>query len=245
MVRPKILIVDDERELADLVALYLQKDNLDVVVAYTGEEAYRHVLDTDFNLILLDIMLPGMSGIDLLRIVREERQNHCPVIMLTAVDSTSEKLECFSLGADDYIVKPFRPLEMVARVKAQLRRNTIYNKAQSADKNTSVQESSVITIGGLVIELSSRSVSVDEKAVHLTPIEYDILLALAKSQGSVVKVEELFEAVWHEPFIKGSNNTVMVHIRHLRDKLNDQAQKPRFIQNEWGVGYKLVDAKQS
>ncbi len=165
-------------------------------------------------------------------LLRTIRNNHTyPVIMLTARDSQTDKIEGLSLGADDYVVKPFRPLELIARVHAQLRRYTSYgSRAQAA-------ESPTIQLDGLEINRDARSVTVDGSPVRLTPIEYSILLYLVEHRGSVVAVEDLFRAVWNEDFMPGSNNTVMVHIRHLREKIGDDAQKPRFIKNVWGVGY--------
>ena len=174
-------------------------------------------------------MLPDIDGFELLRTIRSSHTY--PVIMLTARDAQQDKIGGLSLGADDYVVKPFRLLELIARVHAQLRRYTSYgSRAQAA-------ESPTIQLDGLEINRDARSVTVDGSPVRLTPTEYSILLYLVEHRGSVVAVEDLFRAVWNEDFMPGSNNTVMVHIRHLREKIGDDAQKPRFIKNVWGVGY--------
>ena len=205
---PRVLVVDDERAITDLVGIYLKNEGYEVTLAYNGADAARAILMQDFDLAILDIMLPDIDGFELLRTIRA---NHTyPVIMLTARDAQSDKIEGLTLGADDYVVKPFRPLELVARVKAQLRRYTSYGTRDQAED----------------AEVS---------------LEYAILLYLVEHRGKVVPVEELFRAVWNEEFMAGSNNTVMVHIRHLREKIGDDAANPRFIRNIWGVGY-TIDA---
>ena len=222
----RILVVDDEKAIADLVGIYLTKEGFDVQIAYSGADAAKAILEQEFDLALLDVMLPDIDGFELLRTIRSSHTY--PVIMLTARDAQQDKIEGLSLGADDYVVKPFRPLELIARVHAQLRRYTSYgSRAQAA-------ESPTIQLDGLEINRDARSVTVDGAPVRLTPTEYSILLYLVEHRGSVV---DLFRAVWNEDFMPGSNNTVMVHIRHLREKIGDDAQKPRFIKNVWGVGY--------
>ena len=230
----RILVVDDEKTITDLVGIYLKNEGYDVTLAYTGADAARLILEEDFDLAVLDIMLPDIDGFELLRTIRADHTY--PVIMLTARDSQKDKIEGLSLGADDYVVKPFRPLELVARVKAQLRRYTSYGSRDQAEAEA---QNPVISFNGLVINRDSRAVSVDERPVRCTPLEYAILLYLVEHRGHVVPVEELFCAVWHEEFMQGSNNTVMVHIRHLREKIGDDAQNPRFIKNIWGVGYTI------
>lgn len=229
---PRVLVVDDERAITDLVGIYLKNEGYEVTLAYNGADAARAILMQDFDLAILDIMLPDIDGFELLRTIRA---NHTyPVIMLTARDAQSDKIEGLTLGADDYVVKPFRPLELVARVKAQLRRYTSYGTRDQA-------EDAEVSVNGLTINRVARQVTVDEKPVRTTPLEYAILLYLVEHRGKVVPVEELFRAVWNEEFMAGSNNTVMVHIRHLREKIGDDAANPRFIRNIWGVGY-TIDA---
>lgn len=227
----RILVVDDERTITDLVGIYLRNEGYQVTLAYTGADAARAILSQEFDLAVLDIMLPDIDGFELLRTIRAEHTY--PVIMLTARDSQADKIEGLTLGADDYVVKPFRPLELVARVKAQLRRYTSYGSRDQAE------ESQLLSVNGLTINRDSRVVTVDEKPVRTTPLEYAILLYLVEHQGKVVPVEELFQAVWKEEFMASSNNTVMVHIRHLREKIGDDAANPRFIKNIWGVGYTI------
>nr|WP_245798965.1 response regulator transcription factor [Collinsella vaginalis] len=232
METPHILVVDDEKTITDLVGIYLKNEGFEVTLAYNGADAARAILKGGFDLAVLDVMLPDIDGFELLRTIRADYTY--PVIMLTAKGAQADKIEGLSLGADDYVVKPFRPLELVARVKAQLRRYTSYGSRDQAEEDTAV-----IAFDGLVINRDARSVTVDERAVRLTPLEYSILLYLAEHRGHVVPVEELFRAVWGEEFMQGSNNTVMVHIRHLREKVGDDAQNPRFIKNIWGVGYTI------
>ncbi len=231
----RILVVDDERAITDLVGIYLKREGYDVALAYTGADAAKLVLEQDFDLAVLDIMLPDIDGFELLRTIRADHTY--PVIMLTARDSQADKIEGLSLGADDYVVKPFRPLELVARVKAQLRRYTSYGAR--GDAATVEAESALISCDGLLLNKDSRAVTVDEKPVRCTPLEYSILLFLLENRGRVISIEELFSGVWHEEFLPGCGNTVMVHIRHLREKLGDDAQHPRFIKNIWGVGYTI------
>ena len=227
----RILVVDDEKAITDLVGIILKNEGFDVTLAYTGGEAVKYILDQEFDLAILDVMLPDIDGFELLRTIR---QGHTyPVIMLTARDSQQDKIAGLSLGADDYVSKPFKPKELVARVKAQLRRYTSYGSRDQAEN------SSVVSAGGLSINRDQHLVTVDDKPVRTTPIEYSILLYLVEHRGHVVPVEDLFRAVWNEEFISGSNNTVMVHIRHLREKIGDDAQNPRFIKNIWGVGYMI------
>ena len=232
----RILVVDDEKTITDLVGIYLRNEGYDVTLAYSGADAARLILEQEFDLAILDIMLPDIDGFELLRTIRTEYTY--PVIMLTARDSQKDKIEGLSLGADDYVVKPFRPLELVARVKAQLRRYTSYGARGQGEE---AEASPIISFNGLEINRDSRLVKVDERPVRCTPLEYAILLYLAEHRGRVVPVEELFTSVWHEEFMAGSNNTVMVHIRHLREKIGDDAQNPRFIKNIWGVGYTIED----
>lgn len=230
----RILVVDDEKAITDLVGIYLRNEGYSVTLAYTGADAAREILAQEFDLAVLDIMLPDIDGFELLRTIRAGHTY--PVIMLTARDSQSDKIEGLSLGADDYVVKPFRPLELVARVKAQLRRYTSYGSRSEAGEP---EDGPIISFNGLEINRDARTVTVDERPVRCTPLEYAILLYLAEHRGHVVPVEELFRAVWDEEFMAGSNNTVMVHIRHLREKIGDDAQNPRFIKNIWGVGYTI------
>ena len=226
-----ILVVDDEKTIADLVGIYLQNEGFGVTIAYTGAEAAKAIFEQEFDLAVLDIMLRDIDGFELLRTIRSERTY--PVIMLTARDAQKDKIEGLALGADDYVVKPFRPLELVARVKAQLRRYTRYGS------RVAEEDASELSVDGLTINRDARTVTVDDRPVRCTPLEFSILLYLVENRGRVVPVEDLFRAVWGEDFMSSSSNTVMVHIRHLREKRGDDAQNPRFIKNIWGVGYTI------
>ena len=207
-----ILVVDDEREIADVIELYLKNDQYEVLKFYTGEEALACIESTKIDLALLDVMLPDIDGFTILKKIREKY--HFPVIMLTAKTEYIDKITGLTLGADDYIAKPFNPLELVARVKAQIRRYTKYNDGGRTE---------------------------NDKELTLTPIEFDILWLLCENRGKVISSEELFENVWHEKYYKNSNNTVMVHIRHLREKMSGPMGKSDFIKTVWGVGYKVEE----
>ncbi len=227
-----ILVVDDEKEIADVVELYLQNDQYDVYKFYTGEDALKCIKNTKIDLAILDIMLPDIDGFQILKKIRENYT--FPVLMLTAKTGDMDKINGLTLGADDYIPKPFNPLELVARVKAQIRRSTQYNDGARADE-------AVIDFGGLVLNKSSHECVYNEVPLTLTPIEFDILWLLCENRGKVISSEELFENVWHEKYYKNSNNTVMVHIRHLREKMSGPTGKSDFIKTVWGVGYKVEE----
>lgn len=224
-----ILVVDDEKEIADLVELYLANEGYTVYKFYDSGEALACIGETPLDLAILDVMMPGMDGFTLCRKIRE--RHHFPVIMLTAKVEDLDKITGLTIGADDYVTKPFNPLELVARVKAQLRRFTRYNGA-SADARD------VIDFSGLVINRQTHQCTLHERPLLLTPIEFDILWMLCENRGRVISAERLFEAVWGEKYLN-SNNTVMVHIRHLREKMKEPVGKPRFIKTVWGVGYKI------
>ena len=226
-----ILIVDDEKEIADVVELYLQNE-YHVLKFYTGQDALDCIESTRIDLAILDVMLPDIDGFTILKKIREKYT--FPVIMLTAKTEYLDKITGLTMGADDYIPKPFNPLELVARVKAQMRRYTQYN-----DKSRS--EGDVIDFGGLVLNKQSHECTYNERSLTLTPIEFDILWLLCENRGKVISSEELFESVWHENYYKNSNNTVMVHIRHLREKMSGPTGKSDFIKTVWGVGYKVEE----
>ncbi|MEM5769414.1 MAG: VanR-ABDEGLN family response regulator transcription factor [Bacillota bacterium] len=227
----KILIVDDEREIADLVEVYLKNENFTVFKFYNAADALACVKREALSLAILDVMLPDMSGFTLCQKIREEHL--FPIIMLTAKVEDMDKITGLTLGADDYITKPFNPLELVARVKTQLRRYTRYNlpDAAPAAKNE-------FDIRGLHICLDSRECTLNGVPLSLTPIEFGILWYLCEHCGSVVSSEELFEVVWGEKYLN-NNNTVMAHIARLREKMHEPSRKPRFIKTVWGVGYKI------
>lgn len=227
----KILIVDDEAAIADLVEVYLKNDGYEVFKYYNATDALACVKRESLSLAILDVMLPDMDGFTLCQRIRE---NHLfPIIMLTAKVEDMDKITGLTLGADDYITKPFNPLELMARVKTQLRRYTRYNTA----KNT-LQETEEIDIRNLHISKSSHKCFLNGTELALTPLEFSILWYLCAHKGSVISSEELFEAVWGEKYWD-NNNTVMAHIARLREKLHEPARKPKFVKTVWGVGYTI------
>ncbi len=225
----RILVVDDEKEIADLVELFLTNEGFQVYKYYTGAEAMECVQTTILDLAILDVMLPDLDGFTLCQRIRESYTY--PIIMLTAREQEMDKITGLTLGADDYVTKPFRPLELIARVKAQLRRYKRYSSPGTEDD--------VITVSGLVLDREKHGCWLNEKPISLTPIEFSILWYLCKNKGKVVSSEELFRVVWKEKYFTSSNNTVMVHIRHIREKMKDSAENPKYIKNVWGVGYKV------
>ena len=225
-----ILIVDDEKEIADLVELYLQNEGYTVYKYYTATEALSCIDGQKIDLAILDVMLPDTDGFSICRKIRT--QFTFPVIMLTAKVEDIDKITGLTIGADDYVTKPFNPLELIARVKAQLRRYTRYNEGARPDED-------MIDFSGLVLNKKSHQCILNEKPVSLTPIEFSILWFLCKNLGEVISSEMLFREVWGEKYYEGSNNTVMVHIRHLREKMQEPTGNPKFIKTVWGVGYKI------
>lgn len=225
-----ILVVDDEKEIADLVELYLQNENFIVHKFYDPQKALACIADTELDLAILDVMLPGIDGFTICRKIREKHTY--PVIMLTAKVEDIDKIKGLTIGADDYITKPFNPLEMVARVKAQLRRYTKYNNVKHNEN--------MIDFAGLVINNDTHECTLYGQELNLTPTEFSILWLLCENRGKVIPSEEIFEKVWGEKYLD-SNNTVMVHIRRLREKMKEPRRNPKFIKTVWGVGYKIDD----
>lgn len=226
----KVMIVDDEVEIADLVELYLKNENYTVFKFYTAADALKCIDEQKLDLAILDIMLPDIDGLQLCKKIREE--HHYPIIMLTAKGEEIDKITGLTLGADDYITKPFLPLELVARVKAQLRRYKRYNTQREL-------EDDVITHAGLVINVRTHECTLNEKPLILTPTEFSILSILCKEKGNVVSSEELFHRIWGDEYYNKSNNTITVHIRHLREKMGDSFENPQYIKTIWGCGYKI------
>lgn len=226
-----VLIVDDEKEIADLIALYLQNEGYTIYKFYNASDALECVGSNSIDLAVLDVMLPDMDGFSLLRKIREKY--FFPIIMLTARVEDMDKITGLSLGADDYITKPFNPVELVVRVKTQLRRYRQYNKG--ADTEIDRHR---IDIRGLSVDRESHKCWLFEKELNLTPMEFSILWYLCENQGKVVPTEELFEKVWGEKYLD-SNNTVMTHIARLREKMREPARKPKYIKTVWGVGYTI------
>lgn len=223
-----ILVLDDEKEIADLEELYLKNENYEVYKCYTASDAIKCIEEEKIDLALLDVMVSGTNGFDICKIIREKGLNF-PIIMVTAKIEDKDKIIGLTLGADDYITKPFNPLELIARVKSQLRRYTKYNENK---------QENVIYIEGLTLDKNKHKCLLYDKEIELTPIEFDILVYLANRRSNVVSSEELFENVWKEKYFD-SNNTVMVHIRRIREKLGENTKAPKFIKTVWGVGYKI------
>ncbi len=234
----EILVVDDEKEIADLVEVYLQNEGYRVHKFCNAGDALACLSQNKVSLALLDVMLPDMDGLTLLQEIRKTYL--FPIIMLTAKVEDMDKIKGLTLGADDYITKPFNPLEVMARVKTQLRRYKRYNVSKSAalEAEQETREAAEYDIRNLHISRDNHKVTLNGKHVQLTPIEFDILWYLCEHQGKVVSSEELFEAVWKEKFLD-NNNTVMAHIARLREKLSEPARKPRFVKTVWGVGYTI------
>ncbi|EEG30713.1 response regulator receiver domain protein [[Clostridium] methylpentosum DSM 5476] len=229
--KTKILVVDDEKEIADLVELYLKNENYEIYKFYDPLQALACIEEQPVDLAILDVMMPGMDGFALCAKIRDKYT--FPVLMLTAKVEDIDKITGLTIGADDYITKPFHPLEMVARVKAQLRRYTCYNEGRQK------QNSAVIELHGLVIDKDTHTCSLYGKQLPLTPTEFSILWLLCENCGKVISSEQLFHEIWGEKYFESSNNTVMVHIRRIREKMNEPARNPKFIQTVWGVGYKI------
>ncbi len=229
--KPHILVVDDEVEIADLVGMYLQSEGFAVTKCHTGREALAAAGENSFDLAILDVMLPDISGFTLCARLRE--QHPFPILMLTARTADMDKINGLTIGADDYMTKPFNPLELAARVKAQLRRYTRYN----AEGEKPADE---VDVSGLVMNKTTHRCWLYEEEIILTPTEFDILWTLCRHRGQVISAEQLFEQVWGEKYLE-RNNTVMVHIRRLREKLGDTDQSPddRIIKTVWGVGYRI------
>lgn len=225
-----ILVLDDEKEIADLVEVYLKNENYNVYKFYNSKDAIKCIDEVTLDLAILDIMLQDIDGFKICKYIRDKGLKF-PIIMLTAKIEDNDKIKGLTIGADDYITKPFNPLELVARVKAVLRRYKLYNKEIDND---------ILEIRGLVINKKEHSCYLYDKNIDLTPIEFEILLYLMTNKGKVVSSEELFEKVWKEKYFD-SNNTVMVHIRRIREKLGEDTKRPKFIKTIWGVGYKIED----
>lgn len=224
-----ILVLDDEAEIADLVEVFLKNEGYTIFKFYKSKAALECIDTEQIDLALLDVMLPDTDGFTILRKIREKGLLF-PVIMLTARVEDTDKITGLTLGADDYITKPFNPLEMVSRVKAQLRRYTCYGNSK--------RNENIFDYAGLIVNKDTHLCTLYEKPVQLTPIEFKIMWLLCENANKVVSTEEIFEKVWGEKYLD-CNNTVMVHIRRIREKLNEPSRNPKFIKTVWGVGYKI------
>lgn len=224
-----ILVCDDDREIVEAIEIYLSKEGYNVIKAYDGLEAIEILKKEDIQLLLIDVMMPKLDGLRATLKIREK--SGIPIIILSAKSEDLDKVIGLDVGADDYITKPFNPLELIARVKSQLRRYTKLGTMAG-------QKSNVYTVGGLEINDDSKEVTVDGESVKLTPYEYKILLLLVKNQGRVFTIEQIYENVWEEGAI-AADNTVAVHIRHIREKIEINPKEPRYLKVVWGVGYKI------
>lgn len=231
----KILVVDDEIDIADLVAIHLTNEDYEVIKVYDSTEVLEIMECNNISLAILDIMMPKVDGLTLCRQIREKY--NIPIIMLTAKSMDMDVIIGLSNGADDYVTKPFNPLELIARVKAQLRRFTKLNPNAINDES---QNHNLIELNGLIIDKDSYRVTLYSREISLTSREFDILYLLASNPNKVLSSEKIFEAVWKDKYYDAANNTVMVHIRHLRKKLGENSRNPKFIKTIWGVGYKIV-----
>ena len=227
-----VLVCDDDREIVEAIDIYLTQEGYQVLKAYDGMEAVSLLRKNTIHLLVIDIMMPKLDGIHATLKIREE--SSIPIIILSAKSEDTDKILGLNIGADDYLTKPFNPLELVARVKAQIRRYTQYNDGVR-------EEGNIIDFGGLFLDRNSHECVYNEVPLTLTPIEFDILWLLCENRGKVISSEELFERVWSEKYYKNSNNTVMVHIRHLREKMSGPTGKSDFIKTVWGVGYKVEE----
>ena len=231
MEKGTILIVDDEKEIRDLVDIYLKSDGYDTMQACDGLEAINLLQENDVDLIILDVMMPNLNGVEACLKIREMKE--MPIIMLSAKSEDIDKILGLNMGADDYLTKPFNPLELVARVKSQLRRFYKFSKKVDIE-----DDDKKIQIEDLVINLETHEVLLSDNLLKLTPTEFDILALLAQSRGKVFSIENIYESVWNQEFMT-SDNTVMVHIRKIREKIEQDPRNPRFIKTVWGVGYKI------
>lgn len=228
-----ILVVDDECAIADLIEIYLTNENYKVYKFYSGKEALDSLEKIEYSLAILDIMMPDVDGFTICKKIREKY--FFPIIMLTAKVEDMDKITGLTLGADDYITKPFNPLELCARVKTQLRRYIKYNNVA---ENISSQEKTEYEFAGLSINKENHKCILNGNILSLTPIEFSILWYLCENKGKVISSEELFEEVWKEKYLD-NNNTVMTHVARLREKMNEPPRKPKYIKTVWGVGYTI------
>lgn len=226
----KILVCDDDKDIVEAIDIYLTQEGYEVLKAYDGDEAIKVLKSNEVDLLIMDVMMPRLDGIRATLKIRENMS--LPIIILSAKSEDADKILGLNIGADDYITKPFNPLELVARVKSQLRRYTQLGSTARSDNQ------SEFWTGGLVIRDDLKEVTVDGEKVKLTPIEYNILLLLVKNQGKVFSINQIYENIWNEEAI-GADNTVAVHIRHIREKIEINPKEPRYLKVVWGVGYKV------
>jgi len=224
-----ILVVDDDKEIVEAIEIYLRNEGLNIFKAYDGLEAIDILMEKEIHLILMDIMMPNMDGLRATLKIREEK--NIPIILISAKSEDTDKILGLNMGADDYITKPFNPLELIARVKSQLRRYINLGNYKIRDKD-------VLKSGGLVLDKNTKEISVDDEIIKVTPIEFKILDLLLSNQGRVFSIDEIYERVWNEPSYN-SENTVAVHIRRIREKIEINPKDPKYLKAVWGIGYKI------
>ena len=225
----KILVCDDDKDIVEAIDIYLTQEGYEVLKAYDGDEAIKVLKRNEVDLLIMDVMMPRLDGIRATLKIREE--SSIPIIILSAKSEDTDKILGLNIGADDYVTKPFNPLELVARVKSQLRRYTKLG-------NLPAEDSQVYRTGGLMVDDDRKEVTVDGEPVKLTPMEYNILLLLIRNQGKVFSINQIYESIWNEDAY-GAENTVAVHIRHIREKIEINPKEPRYLKVVWGIGYKL------
>ena len=230
-----ILVVDDDKEITEAIEIYLLNEGYKVFVAYDGMEALATIRKEDIHLVIMDIMMPNLNGTRATMEIRKEKE--IPIIMLSAKSEDSDIILGLNLGADDYLTKPFNPLELVARVKSQLRRYKKFNKTSNEENAVTTFENTLV-VEDITINLETHEVFKDGEEVKLTPTEFDILVLLAENRGKVFSIENIYNSVWKQEFMQ-SDNTVMVHIRKVREKIEEDPRKPKYIKTVWGVGYKI------
>ena len=233
MIKNNVLVVDDDKEFVDAIDIYLRNECINVIKAYDGIEALEALMENDIHLILMDIMMPKMDGLRTTMKIRQEK--NIPIILISAKSEDTDKILGLNMGADDYITKPFNPLELIARVKSQLRRYTVLGNYSGQNKE---ETKSIISSGGLSLNQDTKEVLVDGEGIKLTATEFGILELLLKNQGRVFSIDEIYEKVWKEPSYN-AENTVAVHIRRIREKIEINPKEPKYLKVVWGIGYKI------
>ena len=233
MIKNNVLVVDDDKEIVDAIDIYLRNEGINVIKAYDGIEALEALMENDVHLILMDIMMPKMDGLRTTMKIRQEK--NIPIILISAKSEDTDKILGLNMGADDYITKPFNPLELIARVKSQLRRYTVLGNYSVQNKE---ETKSIISSGGLSLNQDTKDVLVDGEGIKLTATEFGILELLLKNQGRVFSIDEIYEKVWKEPSYN-AENTVAVHIRRIREKIEINPKEPKYLKVVWGIGYKI------
>ena len=232
-----ILVVDDDKEIVNAIEIYLSQEGYNIIKAYDGEEALKKIEENEIHLIILDIMMPNKDGIETLQEIRKDKT--IPVIMLSAKSEDYDKISGLNTGADDYITKPFNPLELIARVKSNIRRYVDFNKTNINNKK---EDDKSLKTGNLEMNDETKKVTVDDKEIKLTATEYNILKFLLENKGKVYSIEQIYENVWNEESY-GAENIIAVHIRHIREKIEINPKDPKYLKVIWGIGYKVEDIK--